>query len=147
MTGLSNISNALNEFVRSYVQHTNRWVGADTAPAAVQLAGMADLFSAASTAATAPLTAAINNAIPETAPIQADKQSKKEKKPRKQKDPNAPKRPLTAYFLYTQSARPVVRQDYADNDQHPTNQEVQNEILRRWTEMTEEDKNVCFCNA
>jgi hypothetical protein len=139
VNGLTNISNALNELARSYAQHTNKWVGAESSlPSGVELVGMANLFSTSNANATAPLTGAINGAV-EAA---GDKKTKKEKKPRKQKDPNAPKRPLTAYFLYTMSARPVVKQDFEDNGQTPTAQEISNEILKRWNEMTNEEKDV-----
>jgi hypothetical protein len=139
VSGLSNISNALNEFVRSYVQHTNKWVGTEASLATgVELAGMANLFNSSTAGATAPLTAAINAAVEGA----VDKKGKKEKKPRKQKDPNAPKRPLTAYFLYTMSARPIVKQDFEDNGTVATAQDISNEILKRWNEMTEEEKNV-----
>ena len=33
------------------------------------------------------------------------------RRPYKKRDPNAPKRPLTAYFLYLNYARPVIKED------------------------------------
>ncbi|KAI5358231.1 Putative High mobility group box domain-containing protein [Septoria linicola] len=40
---------------------------------------------------------------------------KKEKRPYKQRDPNAPKRPLTAYFRYLREVRPFIAQEVANN--------------------------------
>jgi HMG (high mobility group) box len=65
----------------------------------------------------------------------------KPKKERKARDPNAPKRPLTAFFLYSASARPIVKQDLPET---ATSQEVSNEVLRRWNEMPISEKEVCI---
>jgi hypothetical protein len=67
---------------------------------------------------------------------------KKEKKP---KDPDAPKRPLTAAFLYTQQARPVVKADM--EEQLGPGKELPKgaltaELTRRWADMPEEEKEV-----
>jgi hypothetical protein len=41
-----------------------------------------------------------------------EKKAKKEKKtPKKKKDPNAPKRPLSAFMFYSQKQRPIVKKD------------------------------------
>merc|ERR1711890_18471 len=37
-----------------------------------------------------------------------------EKKQRKKKDPNAPKRPMSAYFLFMNATRPTVRKENPD---------------------------------
>lgn len=55
------------------------------------------------------------------------------KKQRKQKDPNAPKKPLTIYFLWQQSERPLVKQALGE---HATNQEVLEELKRRWERLS-----------
>ena len=43
------------------------------------------------------------------------KPEKKQKKQKKVKDPNAPKRPMSAYFLFMNSVRPEVRKDNPDS--------------------------------
>jgi transcriptional regulator HMO1 len=63
----------------------------------------------------------------------------KPKKERKLRDPNAPKRPLTAFFLYSSSARPIVKRDLGDK---VSASEVSQEVLKRWNEMPEEEKHV-----
>ncbi|KAI1759444.1 hypothetical protein GGR53DRAFT_513564 [Hypoxylon sp. FL1150] len=63
-----------------------------------------------------------------------------EKKERKKRthDPNAPKRPLTPYFLYMQTARPIIANDLG---QDAPKGAVQEEGQRRWASMTPQEKN------
>jgi hypothetical protein len=62
-----------------------------------------------------------------------------EKKERKKRthDPNAPKRPLTPYFLYMQTARPIIANDLG---QDAPKGAVQEEGQRRWSAMTPGEK-------
>jgi transcriptional regulator HMO1 len=111
----------MNELIRSYLTHTNKMLGETSAPTDLQL-NMSKLFSDVAgtiTAADGGLAA-----------------GKKKKRQRKEKDPNAPKRPLTAYFLYATQARPAVK------TMMPTSsaKEVNDEILRRWTTMPDGEK-------
>lgn len=64
----------------------------------------------------------------------------KKKRIKKEKDPNAPKRPLTAFFLFSTRAREHIKRDLG---QTATPVEINNEILRRWNDMSEDDKEVC----
>ncbi|KAI5917078.1 hypothetical protein F4810DRAFT_698090 [Camillea tinctor] len=63
-----------------------------------------------------------------------------EKKERKKRthDPNAPKRPLTPYFLYMQHARPIIANDLGTSAPKGA---VQEEGQRRWAHMSPQDKN------
>ena len=63
----------------------------------------------------------------------------KKKRKRAAHDPNAPKRALTPYFLYMQSARPQIAQELGSNAKP---KEVADEGTRRWGIMPEADKNV-----
>lgn len=85
----------------------------------------------------------ISNFLNKTSPAPDLKQ--KRKRTRKEKDPNAPKRPLTAYFLYSHHARDIIKQDLRDanNGQEPKSQEVQDEATRRWNAMVPDEKKVC----
>ncbi|KAJ2892990.1 putative high mobility group protein [Zalerion maritima] len=62
-----------------------------------------------------------------------------EKKERKKRthDPNAPKRPLTPYFLYMQTARPIIANDLGENAPKGA---VQEEGQRRWASMNASEK-------
>ncbi|RBQ82996.1 hypothetical protein VDGD_00928 [Verticillium dahliae] len=62
-----------------------------------------------------------------------------EKKERKKRthDPNAPKRPLTPYFLYMQTARPIIASDLGADAPKGA---VQEEGQRRWKAMGQQEK-------
>jgi len=62
-----------------------------------------------------------------------------EKKERKKRthDPNAPKRPLTPYFLYMQTARPIIANDLGADAPKGA---VQEEGQRRWASMGPQEK-------
>lgn len=63
----------------------------------------------------------------------------KKKRKRVTHDPNAPKKPLTAYFLYMKTARPQIAAELGP-DARPS--KVAEEGTRRWTTMATADQNV-----
>ena len=65
---------------------------------------------------------------------EAPKAKRKTKK--KKKDPNAPKRPTSAYFFYAGDVRPGIREE--NPDMKIT--EVMSLIGEKWRELEEEDK-------
>lgn len=68
-------------------------------------------------------------------------ESKKRKRgPKKAKDPNAPKRPPSAYLLFQNAVRATVKQDHPDW----TNHEVLAEVSKRWADLSPQDKKVCL---
>jgi hypothetical protein len=69
---------------------------------------------------------------PVVAAVVDDKKRKK-----RNHDPNAPKRPLTAYFLYLQHARQIIANDLGENAPKGA---VQDEGLRRWNSMSPAEK-------
>ncbi|KAI0473734.1 hypothetical protein GGR56DRAFT_547367 [Xylariaceae sp. FL0804] len=69
------------------------------------------------------------------APVVAEEQKKERKK--RTHDPNAPKRPLTPYFLYMQTARPIIASDLGSEAPKGA---VQEEGQRRWAQMTPQEK-------
>ena len=78
--------------------------------------------------------------IPEVAaPIEEKKERKK-----RQHDPNAPKRPLTPYFLYMQHARSIIGQDLGTDAPKGA---VQEEGQRRWASMLPAEKQVCVLSC
>lgn len=64
-----------------------------------------------------------------------DAKSKEKKK--RPHDPNAPKRPLTAFFLYMKYARPVIQKEMGDTARP---KEVADEGTARWGTMTADSK-------
>ncbi len=85
--------------------------------------------------------ASLENALsllPPSVPIAPPLEEKKERKKRSH-DPNAPKRPLTPYFLYMQTARPIIASDLGPDAAKGA---VQEEGQRRWSTMSAHDKAV-----
>lgn len=69
----------------------------------------------------------------------------KGKKQKAEKDPNAPKKPLSAFMLYTNNRRPEIMKKSSGLKIT----EVSSMIGKEWKELTEEEKNVCgiFINS
>lgn len=93
------------------------------------LADIADMFTAQS------LPQVPGIPIPAPAPVPVVEEKKERKK--RQHDPNAPKRPLTPYFLYMQTARPIIAADLGDSVPKGA---VQDEGQRRWGSMSAQEK-------
>jgi len=76
----------------------------------------------------------------EPAPAAAEPEGDgKKKRKRTPHDPNAPKRALTPYFLYMQSARATIAKELGDSAKP---KEVADEGTRRWTEMSPAEKSI-----
>ncbi|KAM7222901.1 hypothetical protein V8F06_001799 [Rhypophila decipiens] len=76
------------------------------------------------------------NPLPFPQPPAPPVEEKKERKKRTH-DPNAPKRPLTPYFLYMQTARPIIATDLGEDAPKGA---VQEEGQRRWADMSPGEK-------
>jgi hypothetical protein len=63
----------------------------------------------------------------------------KTQKKKRAHDPNAPKRPLTPYFLYMQTARPIIAEDLGPDVAKGA---VSTEGVKRWNAMAAADKQV-----
>ena len=63
------------------------------------------------------------------------------KRKRAPADPNAPKRPLTPFFLYMQHSRNTIQEELG-GDVKP--KEVADEGTARWKNMTKDQKQVCL---
>ncbi|KAK7520391.1 hypothetical protein IWZ03DRAFT_413153 [Phyllosticta citriasiana] len=143
VTGLTTLQTAVSDLLRSYIKHTNSVLGStphslDTIGISNPLGG--ELLSGAlrntspAEAGTSTATAALAAA---QAPAEEPKKGKRAKKEKKEKDPNEPKRPLTIYFLYAASARPIVKSDLGPEAQPG---QIEQEIHRRWVNLSEEEK-------
>lgn len=62
----------------------------------------------------------------------------KGKKAKAEKDPNAPKKPLTAFMLYTNNRRPEIKKKFSDLKIT----EISTMIGKEWKDLTDEEKNV-----
>lgn len=73
------------------------------------------------------------------APVPRPGEEVKKERKKRQHDPNAPKRPLTPYFLYMQTARPIIADDLGADAAKGA---VQEEGQRRWSTMSAREKAV-----
>lgn len=113
----------IRSFSQDYLRQTNLLIGEGT-----NLENGADLEHIAGTLGSLVQT----TFVPPQPPVEEKKERKK-----RTHDPNAPKRPLTPYFLYMQTARPIIASDLGD--QCPKGA-VQDEGQRRWSVMTPAEK-------
>jgi hypothetical protein len=65
----------------------------------------------------------------------------KRKRQKREVDPNAPRKPMTAYFRYAAQARQQIRKEREGASLEPlSNSEVTTEIARRWQTLSDDDK-------
>lgn len=127
VTGLATLQSAVSDLSRAYIAHTDTVIGRGNASSLEQLnisnplSGENGLFGGRG-----PTPAPTTEAPPEG-----------KKRKRAPHDKNAPKRALTPFFLYLQTARPALANEMGSGH---TAKEVQDEGGRRWREMTEKDK-------
>lgn len=129
MGRLTTILELLRNFTADYLRQTNLLLGEPTPEGASQndiLAGFENT------------TAQLLMPAP---PVEAPAPAAEEKKERKKRthDPNAPKRPLTPYFLYMQHARSIIANDLGAEARKGA---VQEEGQRRWAQMGPHEKQV-----
>lgn len=119
---LATIQDLIKSFSVDYLRQTNLLIGEGT-----NIGELPDL-------------GAVENAFagfiaPPMVPVPAIEEKKERKK--RTHDPNAPKRPLTPYFLYMQTARPIIGSDLGEDAPKGA---VQEEGQRRWAVMGAAEK-------
>jgi len=133
VTGLATLQDAIQTLSSAYIKHTNAVLGEHGAGLDVDMAltklgenpllgGLGGLQRAASPARSV-----------------ADGSADKKERKKRQHDPNAPKRPLTAYFLFMQTARPIIASDLGEGVPKGA---ISTEGTNRWSNMNAEDKAV-----
>ena len=144
--GLSHVQDGINELLRAYMNHTSSILAGESGQLESLQLPLNAVEAAMSAAAAGSSTVAPAITLAQAGIGATDASKRKRKREKKERDPNAPKRPLTAAFLYSQHARPIVRRDLEDllpPDGKLEPKAVNNEITRRWNEMPEEEKEVC----
>lgn len=137
VTGLAMLQDAIQTLSSTYIQHTNTFLGEHGAGH--------DVASALSKLGDNPLTGALQNLArassvgPAAAAAAGPPGSDKKERKKRQHDPNAPKRPLTPFFLYMQTARPIIANDLGADVAKGA---VSTEGTRRWGTMAQGDKQV-----
>lgn len=127
LTRLSSLSVMIREFAHDYARQTNMLMGVGDHQGD-------DAHSSALLAQLDNTSQLMLNGLNELVP--AGGEEKKERKKRVH-DQNAPKRPLTPYFLYMQHARSVIAGDLGEDAPKGA---VQTEGQRRWSQMSEGEK-------
>ncbi|KAL9612915.1 MAG: hypothetical protein Q9167_002498 [Letrouitia subvulpina] len=128
VTGLATLQSAVQDLSRAYIAHTNTVIGKGPSSSlellnlANPLGGENGLFS---------------GRLATPGPTGEPTEGKKRK--RAPHDKNAPKRPVTPYFLYMQTARPLI-----GNQMEPgyTAKQVADEGTRRWNAMGQKEKDL-----
>ncbi len=147
VTGLTTLQAATDHLLRAYIAHTSSILGGgssagfDTLAISNPLANPADASIAVGIGATA--GAGAGAAVqPTSGPTDA---KVKRKRTKREREPNEPPRPLTAYFLYAKHARSFIKADLGENVKPG---DVATEATRRWNVMPEHEKAVrltlCF---
>lgn len=122
---MTTILELLRSFTTDYIRQTNLLLGEPTAEGA-----QGDLLANFENAA-----AQLIMPVAEMAPPVEEKKERK----KRTLDPNAPKRPLTPYFLYMQHARSIIANDLGAE---APKRAVQEEGQRRWAHMGPHEKQV-----
>ncbi|KAM0343171.1 hypothetical protein ACHAPU_008764 [Fusarium lateritium] len=120
---LTTIVQLLRSFTADYVRQTNLLMGEPTAEGSQD--NLLATFEHAAQQLIMP--------VPELAPPVEEKKERK----KRTIDPNAPKRPLTPYFLYMQHARSIIANDLGAEAPKGA---VQEEGQRRWAHMGPHEK-------
>lgn len=126
VTGLTTLIGVITELNTAFIKHTNDL--ANEGGANINSLSSVSIHNFLNTAGKAVTGAGLGGDLVKV----------KRKRVKKEKDPNAPKRPLTAFFLYSTFARPEVKDELGDVS--PV--EINNEILKRWKEMAVGEKQV-----
>ncbi|KAK4974756.1 hypothetical protein LTR28_010099 [Elasticomyces elasticus] len=124
VTQLTTLQNSLADLTKSYINNTN-----------VILAGSSEADIRASTLD--PLAHISLDGGAAAQPVPAGKTRKK--RAPYVKDPNAPPKPLTAYFAFMQEARPIITKELGD---HLKPKELSEELTRRWNNLQESEREV-----
>lgn len=133
VTGLATLQDAIQTLSGAYMKHTNAVLG-DHAPAE-------GIDSTLTKLADNP--ALLGDLQRQPSPARStggDAPAEKKERKKRQHDPNAPKRPLTPFFLYMQTARQIIANDLGPEVPKGA---VSSEGTRRWSTMAPDDKQVC----
>ncbi|KAH8596643.1 hypothetical protein B0O99DRAFT_619520 [Bisporella sp. PMI_857] len=126
VSGLATLQDAIQNLSTAYIKHTNA-ILSDHGE------GLGIDFALAQQLSENPILAAHAAA---GSPKAAGDKEEVQKRKKRQHDPNAPKRPLTPFFLYMQTARPIIAQDLGDV---PKGQ-VSEEGTARWKALDDENR-------
>jgi len=128
IVALATLQTSVQDLSRAYINHANTVLAPGRGGSLD--ANLTNILSESGLLATA-------NAVSRPAALAEPEGDGKKKRKRTPHDPNAPKRALTPYFLYMQSARSQIAKELGDQAKP---KEVADEGTRRWTAMPAADK-------
>jgi hypothetical protein len=135
------LSSSIDRAVKAYIEHTNVVLSSDASLASLDISMLQQPFYDLAAPQLAQLALAHQqNDAHGSAPAEVDGKRKRTYKPR---DPNAPKRPLTAYFRYLQEQRgPFAEQMAKDNEAGGTGKpgDISKAVTENWKKMTEAEQ-------
>ncbi|EHY58615.1 hypothetical protein HRR83_007335 [Exophiala dermatitidis] len=131
IVALATLQSSVQDLSRAYIQHANTVLTPGKHGLNPIDANLTSILTDSGLLGGRPAEAA-------PAPVEPEGDGKKKRK-RTPHDPNAPKRALTPYFLYMQSARATIAKELGDQAKP---KEVADEGTRRWTEMSPAEKSV-----
>ncbi|KAL9046237.1 MAG: hypothetical protein Q9214_000879 [Letrouitia sp. 1 TL-2023] len=127
VTGLATLQSAVQDLSRAYIAHTSAVIGKGP-NSSLELLNLANPLGE---------NGLFSGRLATPGPTGEQTEGKKRK--RAPHDKNAPKRPVTPYFLYMQTARPLI-----GNQMEPgyTAKQVADEGTRRWNAMGQKEKDL-----
>jgi hypothetical protein len=132
------LSSSVDRAVKAYIDHTNVILSGDASLASLDVSMLQQPFNDLAAPQLAQLALAYQQSESNGAPIaEVDGKKKRNYKPR---DPNAPKRPLTAYFRYLQEQRGPAAEEMAKSANGPGKPgDISKAVTERWKAMSEEE--------
>jgi hypothetical protein len=132
------LSSSVDRAVKAYIDHTNVILSGDASLASLDVSMLQQPFNDLAAPQLAQLALAYQQSESNGALIaEVDGKKKRNYKPR---DPNAPKRPLTAYFRYLQEQRGPAAEEMAKSANGPGKPgDISKAVTERWKAMSEEE--------
>ncbi|KAK5114010.1 hypothetical protein LTR62_003133 [Meristemomyces frigidus] len=136
------LSEAIDKSVKAYVEHTNTVIKSDATLNVSYLTQPFDQLAHTAQLAQQALNNGLSGAQPKSEDVDGNTKGKRKKRAYKQRDPNAPKRPLTAYFRYLQEQRGPLGKELAERAEGTTQKpgDLSREATSRWHALGKEEQ-------
>ena len=137
------LSSSIDRAVKAYIEHTNVVLSGDASLASLDVSMLQQPFYDLAAPQLAQLALAHQqNDAHGSAPAEVDGKKKRNYKPR---DPNAPKRPLTAYFRYLQEQRGPTGEQMAKDNANGTGKpgkpgDISKAVTENWKNMSDAEQ-------
>ncbi|KAK1038809.1 hypothetical protein LTR33_016043, partial [Friedmanniomyces endolithicus] len=144
LSAYMNLSSHIDSAVKAYVEHTNVVINGDGALNVSYLMQPFEQLNQTAQIAQQAMLHTLQNGGSAIAGAEEEGKSKgkRKKSAYKPRDPNAPKRPLTAYFRYSQEQRPLLATEMAEahNGVPQKPGDLSKEATARWNLLTPEEQ-------